>query len=54
MSTSDQPPFSRRQFVGAGGVGLSAAAAALAFAQNSPQAPTQASAAETLDDPRAK
>jgi short chain dehydrogenase len=37
MSTSDQYPFSRRQIVHAGGLGLAAAAATPAFAQNSAQ-----------------
>jgi NAD(P)-dependent dehydrogenase (short-subunit alcohol dehydrogenase family) len=50
MSTTDSRPFSRRQFVGAGGAGLAAAAASPTFAQNSKQVP----ASTGLQDPTGK
>jgi hypothetical protein len=55
MNTSDQYPFSRRHFVGAGGLGLAAAAAAPAFAQDSAQGPAAAGRQEdALSNPTDK
>ncbi len=50
MSTGEHFPISRRQVVGAGGIGLAAAAASPAFAQSS----KQAAASVVLQDPTSK
>jgi NAD(P)-dependent dehydrogenase (short-subunit alcohol dehydrogenase family) len=50
MSTGEHFPISRRQVVGAGGIGLAAAAASPAFAQSS----NQAAASVVLQDPTSK
>jgi hypothetical protein len=50
MSTGERFPFSRRQIVSSGGIGLAAAAASPAFAQSSKQAP----ASVVLQDPTSK
>jgi NAD(P)-dependent dehydrogenase (short-subunit alcohol dehydrogenase family) len=50
MSTGERFPFSRRQIVSSGGIGLAAAAASPTFAQSSKQAP----ASVVLQDPTSK
>ena len=50
MSTGERFPFSRRQIVSSGGIGLAAAAASPAFAQSS----KQAAASVVLQDPTSK
>ena len=50
MSTGERFPFSRRQIVSSGGIGLAAAAASPAFAQSS----KQAAASVGLQDPTSK
>ncbi len=54
MNTGDRYPFNRRQFVGAGGLGLAAAAAVPAFAQDSAQSAASGGQEEALPNPTDK